>query len=80
MDEEHDASLVEALPPEHDAEPAEVPAPEPPDARLTPSEAVAGMTIRVPTRGNRKLRRIVDRVNADPELKAWWHVADRNVL
>jgi metal-dependent HD superfamily phosphatase/phosphodiesterase len=71
MDPEH---------PEHEAELVEVPAPEPPDARLTPSEAVAGMTIRVPARGNRKLRRVIDHVNADPELKAWWHVANVNAV
>ena len=80
MDPEHDAGPVEAPAPEHEHEPAEIPAPEPPDARLTPSEAVAGMTIRVPTRGNRKLRRLIDHVNADPELKAWWHVANVNAV
>jgi len=80
MDAEHDAGAAEAPPPEHEPERPEIPAPEPPDARLTPSEAVAAMTIRVPTRGNRKLRRLIDHVNADPELKAWWHVANVNAV
>jgi metal-dependent HD superfamily phosphatase/phosphodiesterase len=30
------------------------------------------MRIRVPTRGNRKLERLLDAVNADDQLKAWW--------
>src|SRR5207247_7624942 len=44
------------------------------ETRLTPAEAVAQMRINVPVRGNRKLRRILERVNADTQLKAWWHV------
>jgi metal-dependent HD superfamily phosphatase/phosphodiesterase len=50
------------------------------DTRLTPTEAVAGMRITVPTRANRKLRRILERVNADPQLKAWWHVSNVNAV
>ena len=50
------------------------------ETRLTPAEAVAQMRINVPVRGNRKLRRIVERVNADNELKAWWHVANVNAV
>jgi metal-dependent HD superfamily phosphatase/phosphodiesterase len=48
------------------------------ETRLTPAEAVAGMRIRVPARGNRKLRTLLERVNADRQLKAWWHVANVN--
>jgi uncharacterized protein len=48
------------------------------EVRLTPSEAVAQMRINVPTRGNRRLRTLVSRVNADTQLKAWWHVANVN--
>jgi len=66
--------------PEHEHDDVEVPAPEPPDARLTPTDAVAGMAIRVPARGNRKLRRLIEHVNADAELKAWWHVANVNAV
>ena len=48
------------------------------EIRLTPSQAVAQMRIKVPTRGNRKLRTLVSRVNEDSQLKAWWHVANVN--
>jgi metal-dependent HD superfamily phosphatase/phosphodiesterase len=50
------------------------------ETRLTPAEAIAQMRIRVPERGNRKLRTLVERVNADPQLKAWWHVANVNAV
>jgi metal-dependent HD superfamily phosphatase/phosphodiesterase len=50
------------------------------EARLTPAEAIAKMRIRVPWRSNRKLRELVTRVNADPELRAWWHVANVNAV
>src|SRR6187551_2296400 len=36
------------------------------------------MRIRVPERGNRKLRHVVERVNRDEQLKGWWHVANVN--
>ena len=35
------------------------------EARLSPSEAVEHMRIRLPDRGNRKLRRVLERANAD---------------
>ncbi|MBM3679175.1 MAG: HD domain-containing protein [Actinobacteria bacterium] len=38
------------------------------------------MSIRLPVRGNRKLRRALERANADPQLKAWWHVANVNAV
>jgi metal-dependent HD superfamily phosphatase/phosphodiesterase len=50
------------------------------EARLTPAEAVARMRINLPARGNRKLRVLLDRVNADEQLKAWWHVANVNAV
>ena len=50
------------------------------DTRLTPAEAVAGMHMRVPARGNRKLRRLLENVEADKQLKAWWHVANVNAV
>jgi metal-dependent HD superfamily phosphatase/phosphodiesterase len=50
------------------------------EARLTPAEAVARMRIRIPTRGNRKLRTLIEHVNADPQLKGWWHVANVNAI
>jgi metal-dependent HD superfamily phosphatase/phosphodiesterase len=48
------------------------------ETRLTPSLAVEQMRIKVPARGNRKLRTLIDRVNDDTQLKAWWHVANVN--
>jgi len=50
------------------------------EARLSPSEAVEHMRIRLPDRGNRKLRRVLERANADKELKGWWHVANVNAV
>jgi metal-dependent HD superfamily phosphatase/phosphodiesterase len=50
------------------------------ETRLTPSEAVAQMRIKVPERGNKKLRTLVERVNGDPQLKGWWHVANVNAV
>ena len=47
---------------------------------MTPAEATARMRIRVPTRGNRKLRTVIEHVNADDELKAWWHVSNVNAI
>jgi metal-dependent HD superfamily phosphatase/phosphodiesterase len=48
------------------------------ETRLTPAQAAAQMRINVPTRGNRKLRTLIERVNEDAQLKAWWHVANVN--
>jgi metal-dependent HD superfamily phosphatase/phosphodiesterase len=50
------------------------------DTRLTPRQAVEGMRINIPVRGNRKLRTLLERVNADRQLKAWWHVANVNAV
>jgi len=50
------------------------------EARLTPAEAVERMKINVPVRGNRKLRTVIDRVNADKQLKGWWHVSNVNAV
>jgi metal-dependent HD superfamily phosphatase/phosphodiesterase len=38
------------------------------------------MHLRVPPRGNRKLRRLLERVEEDLQLKAWWHVANVNAV
>ena len=57
-------------------------APGPPPAAVTearpPREALAEMRIRVPSRGNRKLERLLEAVNADDQVKAWWHVSAIN--
>src|SRR5438874_3654265 len=50
------------------------------EIRLTPAQAVEQMRINVPVRGNRKLRRILERVNDDAQLKGWWHVANVNAV
>jgi uncharacterized protein len=50
------------------------------EARLTPAEAVEHVRIRLPERGNRKLRRVLEHANADAELKGWWHVSNVNAV
>ncbi len=50
-----------------------VPTPAPPPLK-PPREAVAEMRIRAPTRGNRRLEALLTAANADPQLKAWWHI------
>jgi metal-dependent HD superfamily phosphatase/phosphodiesterase len=39
---------------------------------------IDGIEIRAPTRGNRKLEQLLAAVNADPQIKAWWHAAGVN--
>jgi uncharacterized protein len=41
----------------------------------TPEEIIARARVRAPTRGNRRLEALLDGVNSDPELRAWWHMA-----
>ncbi len=50
------------------------------EVRLTPAEAVERMRIKVPVRGNRKLRTLIERVNEDKQLKGWWHVSNVNAV
>src|SRR5512142_1246367 len=50
------------------------------ETRLTPAEAIERMKINVPVRGNRKLRQVIERVNADKQLKGWWHVSNVNAV
>jgi uncharacterized protein len=50
------------------------------EVRLTPAEAVERMRINVPVRGNRKLRTLIERVNGDAQLKAWWHASNVNAV
>src|SRR3954466_12955537 len=55
-----------------------LPAPRP------PAEAIEGMRVDAPTRGNRRLEKLFAAANADPQVRAWWHVqqvtADRLVM
>lgn len=53
---------------------------DPTTERLTPEEAVAAMRLRVPARGNRRLRRVLEKVDADRQIKTWWHVANVNAV
>jgi metal-dependent HD superfamily phosphatase/phosphodiesterase len=50
------------------------------ETRLTPAEAVEKMHINLPVRGNRKLRKVLERVNEDKQLKGWWHVSNVNAV
>jgi metal-dependent HD superfamily phosphatase/phosphodiesterase len=45
---------------------------------LAPADAVAEIKIHAPTRGNRKLEKLLAAVNEDAQVKAWWHVAAVN--
>jgi metal-dependent HD superfamily phosphatase/phosphodiesterase len=49
-----------------------------PPLPIPPREAIAEVRVRVPTRGNRRLERFLEAVNADPHVKALWHVASVN--
>jgi metal-dependent HD superfamily phosphatase/phosphodiesterase len=43
-------------------------------------EFIAEARISVPTRGNRVLERLLERVNADDELRTWWHIGNLNAV
>ncbi len=47
----------------------------PDELGTTPAEAIEPARVRAPTRGNRRLEALLDGVNADRELRAWWHMA-----
>jgi metal-dependent HD superfamily phosphatase/phosphodiesterase len=49
-----------------------------PDPARPPREALAEVNVRAPTRGNRRLEALLDAVNADQQVKAWWHVSAVN--
>jgi metal-dependent HD superfamily phosphatase/phosphodiesterase len=46
----------------------------PPDGPATPADAVRDVTIKVPTRGNRRLEALLAAANRDDQLRAWWHM------
>ena len=50
------------------------------ETRLSPAQAVDKMRVNLPVRGNRKLRKLVERVNDDKQVKAWWHVSNVNAV
>jgi uncharacterized protein len=41
----------------------------------SPGDAIATAAVRAPTRGNRRLETLLNGVNADPQVRAWWHMA-----
>ncbi len=43
--------------------------------RRPPAEAVAEARVRAPTRGNRRLEALLEAVDADPQVGAWWYMA-----
>jgi uncharacterized protein len=45
---------------------------------MAPREALAEVRVRAPTRGNRRLERLLEAVNGDEQVKAWWHVSAVN--
>jgi len=49
------------------------PAPQKP-ARKPLREAIAEARVRVPTRGNRRLEALLEAVNADDQVRAWWYM------
>jgi uncharacterized protein len=66
-------------------DPAMTPDPAIPEPAMTPGgpaipprEALADVRLRAPTRGNRRLEKLLAAVNADPQVKAWWHVSAVN--
>jgi uncharacterized protein len=60
-------------------DPNERPQPRDPHAPPLPlREALADVRVRAPTRGNRRLERLLEAVNADDQVKAWWHVSAVN--
>jgi metal-dependent HD superfamily phosphatase/phosphodiesterase len=53
-----------------------VPTPDPEGPqRKPPKAAIAEAHVRAPTRGNRKLEKFLTAVNEDPQVRAWWYMA-----
>jgi uncharacterized protein len=55
-----------------------IPSVAPLEPPMAPREALAEVRVRAPTRGNRRLERLLEAVNADEQVKAWWHVSAVN--
>src|SRR5687768_9369969 len=45
---------------------------------LRPLEAIERAHVTAPTRGNRRLEALLEGLNADPEVRGWWHMAQLN--
>jgi metal-dependent HD superfamily phosphatase/phosphodiesterase len=54
---------------------AEVEAAGPGELGRSPADAGAAARISAPTRGNRRLEALLEGLSADPEVRAWWHMA-----
>jgi metal-dependent HD superfamily phosphatase/phosphodiesterase len=44
----------------------------------SPAEATANVRVAAPTRGNRRLEALLSALDADLEVRAWWHMAQVN--
>ena len=58
--------------------PTTSPPPSPVAGHVRPRDAVSGVRIKAPTRGNRRLEDLFEAANADDQLKAWWHMQHVN--
>jgi hypothetical protein len=87
--EPDEAAVREPLEPDVPAVPdapdvRDEPVSEPPGAPAVPGppvplrEALAEVRVRAPTRGNRRLEKLLEAVNADEQVKAWWHISAVN--
>ncbi len=45
---------------------------------MRPLDAIERAHVKAPTRGNRKLEALLAGLNADPEVRGWWHMAQLN--
>jgi metal-dependent HD superfamily phosphatase/phosphodiesterase len=55
--------------------PVEVAPAGPGELGRNPREAIEPAQVRAPTRGNRRLEALLGGLNADDEVRAWWHMA-----
>ncbi len=78
MDDEDDLVSEEALLDEQPSPAGPAAGGHPPEPPIPPREAIAEVRVRAPTRGNRRLERFLEAVNADPHVKALWHVSAVN--
>ena len=52
----------------------EAASPPPPEHPVRPRDAIEGVALRAPTRGNRRLEALLAAANADDRLRGWWHM------
>src|ERR1044072_4464726 len=56
----------------------EVEAAGPGELGRNPAQVIAAARVSAPTRGNRRLEVLLEGLNTDPEVHAWWHMAQVN--